>query len=314
MARILIGTCSWTDPTLLATGFYPRYAGTAEARLRYYSQNFNLVEVDSTYYSMLAERTAGLWCQRTPDDFTFNIKAFALFTQHPTEIRSLPKHIQSALSEERRKQPRVYYRDVPPELRAQLWEQFAQALLPLDSAGKLGVVLFQFPQWFYPREDNRQYIIECQENLPQYRIAIEFRNGAWLSGMERNRTLSVLSDNNLTYVSVDEPQGFESSVPPLAKATSDIAVVRFHGRNKENWEKKGITVAERFKYLYTRDELAEWLPRLSHLASQTRQLHVLFNNCYGDYGVRNARDITNLMRSQPLLFPDLAELKEKEKK
>jgi uncharacterized protein YecE (DUF72 family) len=122
-----------------------------------------------------------------------------------------------------------------------------------------------------------------------------------------------LRDNNLVYVSVDEPQGFKSSVPPLAEATSDIAVVRFHGRNKENWEKKGITVAERFKYLYTRDELAEWLPRVSDLASQTKQLHLLFNNCYGDYGVRNARDIGDLMRSQPLLFPDLAELKEENK-
>lgn len=313
MGNILIGTCSWTDPTLLASGFYPRAASTAEARLVYYSRNFALVEVDSTYYSLLAERTAKLWCQRTSDNFTFNIKAFALFTQHPTEIRSLPKDIQSALSEETRQRRRLYYRDVPPELREELWQRFAQALLPLDSAGKLGVVLFQFPQWFYPREDNRQYIIQCQNNLPQYRVAVEFRNDAWLSEREKDRTLSLLRNNNLVYVSVDEPQGFKSSVPPLAEATSDIAVVRFHGRNKENWEKKGITVAERFKYLYTRDELAEWLPRLGHLASQTKQLHVLFNNCYGDYGVRNAKDIRDLMRSQPLLFPDLAEVKEEEK-
>jgi uncharacterized protein YecE (DUF72 family) len=313
MAKILIGTCSWTDPTLLASGFYPRYASTAEARLVYYSRNFGLVEVDSTYYSMLAERTAKLWCQRTPDNFTLNIKAFALFTQHPTEIRSLPRDIQTALSEERRERRRVYYRDVPVEGRKNLWQRFAQALLPLDSAAKLGVILFQFPPWFYPGEDSRRYILECQENLPQYRVAVEFRNDAWLSEREKDRTLSFLRDNNLVYVSVDEPQGFKSSVPPLAEATSDIAVVRFHGRNKENWEKKGITVAERFKYLYSKEELGDWLHRLSHLASQTRQLHVLFNNCYGDYGVRNARDIGDLMRSQPLLFPDLAELKEEKK-
>lgn len=175
--------------------------------------------------------------------------------------------------------------------------------MPLDSAGKLGVVLFQFPPWFLPREDNRRYIVQCQERLPQYRIAVEFRNGAWLSEERRDGTLSQLTDNNLIYVSVDEPQGFRSSVPPLAEATSDVAVVRFHGRNRENWERKGITVAERFKYLYSRDELDEWLPRLKFLASRTRELHVLFNNCYGDYGVRNARDITDLIRSQPLLFP-----------
>lgn len=312
MASILIGTCSWTDPTLLATRFYPSYASTAEARLRYYAQNFNLVEVDSTYYSMLAESTAKLWCQRTPDNFTFDIKAFSLFTQHPTQVPSLPKDIQTALGRTNLRTPRLYYRDLPSEIRNELWDRFSQALLPLDSAGKLGVVLFQFPQWFYPREDNREYIIQCQQRLLQYRLAIEFRNGAWLREGETARTLSLLKDNNLAYVSVDEPQGFRSSVPPLAEATSDIGLVRFHGRNKENWEKKGITVAERFRYLYNEDELREWLPKLGGLASQTKQLHVLFNNCHGDYGVRNARDMAGLIRSRPSLFPDLAEAKKKE--
>ena len=311
VAKILLGTCSWTDPTLLASGFYPRYASTAEAGLQYYCQTFNLVEVDSTYYSLLAERTARLWCQRTPDSFIFDVKAFALFTQHPTQIKSLSKDIQGMLSDDVRRHSRLYYRDVPLEARKELWQRFAQALLPLDSAGKLGVVLFQFPRWFYPQQDNREYIIRCQENLPQYRVAVEFRNSAWLGDREKEHTLSLLRDNNLVYVSVDEPHGFRSSVPPLAEATSDVAVVRFHGQNRENWEKNGITVAERFKYLYSRDELQQWLPRLSHLASQTKQLHVLFNNCYGDYGVKNARDIGDLMRSQPALFPDLAEKEEK---
>ncbi|MCL0050440.1 DUF72 domain-containing protein [Dehalococcoidia bacterium] len=304
MGNILIGTCSWTDPTLLKSGFYPRDCRTAEGRLRYYSQNFNLVEVDSTYYSLLAERTAELWCRRTPEDFTFDVKAFSLFTQHPTQVQSFPRDIRNALSKDTAQRPRIYYHELPLEIRNELWERFARALLPLDSAGKLGVVLFQFPPWFYPREDNRRYIARCQESLPQYRIAVEFRNGAWLSEKERDRTLSQLRDNDLAYVSVDEPQGFRSSVPLLAEATSDVAVVRFHGRNKENWEKKGIAVVERFKYLYSREELGEWLPRLQSLASRRRELHVLFNNCYGDYGVRNAMDITDLMRSQPLLFPD----------
>ena len=176
------------------------------------------------------------------------------------------------------------------------------------------MVLFQFPRWFYLRQDNREFIIQCQERLPKYRVAVEFRNKGWLNGSEKEHTLSLLGDNNLVYVSVDEPQGLPSSVPPLAEATSDIAVVRFHGRNKENWEKSGISVAERFKYLYAKEELGEWLPRLSYLASQTKQLHVLFNNCYGDYEVRNARDIGNLMRSRPSLFPDLIEPREMERR
>ncbi|HAZ31895.1 MAG TPA: hypothetical protein DCY61_04275 [Dehalococcoidia bacterium] len=181
MGNILIGTCSWTDATLLASGFYPAHSSTAEERLRYYSQNFNLVEVDSTYYSLLAERTAEFWCRRTPEDFTFDVKAFSLFTQHPTQVRSLPKDIRNALSKDTAQRPRIYYHELPPEIRKELWERFDRALLPLDSAGKLGVVLFQFPPWLYPREDNRRYIVQCQESLPQYRIAVEFRNGAWLS-------------------------------------------------------------------------------------------------------------------------------------
>ena len=103
---------------------------------------------------------------------------------------------------------------------------------------------------------------------------------------------------------MDEPQGFRSSVPPIAEATSDIGMVRFHGRNRDTWDKKGISVAERFNYLYKPEELKEWLPRLSRVASQVKELHVMFNNCYQDSGVRNARDMDILMESEPSLFPD----------
>lgn len=302
MAKILVGTCSWTDPTLLSSGFYPREANTAEKRLQFYARSFPIVEVDSTYYSMLAERTARLWVERTPEDFVFNVKAFSLFTNHPTQLVALPKNVRMLIPPVEK--TNLYYRDVPQEGKALLWQQFRNALLPLDSAGKLGVLLFQFPEWFFPGRDSRQHLLECRDNLPQCRIAVEFRNGVWLSESRKQDTFAFLSENGFTYVCVDEPQGFRSSVPPIAEATSDTSVVRFHGRNKENWEKKGISVAERFKYLYSKEELGEWLPKLSYLASQTKQLHVLFNNCYADYGVRNARDIDALIRSQPSMFPD----------
>jgi uncharacterized protein YecE (DUF72 family) len=310
MAQILTGTCSWTDPTLLATDFYPREANTPEKRLKYYADHFRLVEVDSTYYSLLAEKTARLWCERTPADFTFNVKAFSAFTQHPTKVRALPRDARSLLTEEQQQRSNVYYRDLPDEAKEMLWQRFAEALLPLDSAGKLGVVLFQFPQWFFPGRDSKEHILTCQERLAQYRLAIEFRNAAWMREGTRRDTLEFLKNNKLIYVCVDEPQGFKSSVPAVAEATSDIALARFHGRNKDTWEKKGISVAERFKYLYSRQELGEWVPRIAHLASKTRQVHVLFNNCYGDYGVRNARDMDALIRAQAPLFPELVERSE----
>ncbi len=292
MGEILIGTCSWTDPTLIESGgFYPVWARSAEARLHYYASQFGLVEVDSSYYALPNERTSRLWVERTGERFTFDVKAFRLFTQHPTPLAALPRDIRGALPSELKEKANLYHRDMPTELLSELWSRFERALLPLVSAGKLGVVLFQFPPWFYPGEQQHTYILSCKKRLPQYRIAIEFRHNSWLSDKNREWTLSLLRDNDLPFVCVDEPQGFKSSVPPIAEATSDIGLVRFHGRSRETWEKKGISVAERFNYLYTEDELGEWVPRLKELASVTRQLHVLFNNCYQNKAVLNARQV-----------------------
>ncbi len=292
MGDILVGTCSWTDPTLIESGrFYPGWARSAEVRLRYYASQFPIVEVDSTYYALPSERTSGLWARRTGDSFIFDVKAFRLFTRHPTPLDSLPKDIRQALPKEIAGRSSLYYRDLPSDLLDEVWRRFERALLPLDSSGKLGVVLFQFPPWFYAGDEPCRYILDCKVRLPQYKLAVEFRHSSWLNEKNATSTLNFLSDNDLPLVCVDEPQGFKSSLPPIAEATSDIAVIRFHGRNRETWEKGGITVAERFNYLYSEDELKEWLPRIKHLSSVTRQLHVLFNNCYQDKAVTNGRQI-----------------------
>jgi len=292
MGEILVGTCSWTDPTLLESGrFYPSWARSAEARLRYYASQFSVVEVDSTYYALPSERTTALWVERTVDRFLFDIKAFRIFTQHPTPPSALPKDIREALPPQLKEKANLYSRDLPSELMDELWKRFERPLLPLDSAGKLGVVLFQFPPWFYPGNEQRAYILSCRARLPQYRAAVEFRHNSWVSEKNIERTLNFLRDNGLPYVCVDEPQGFRSSVPPVAEATSDIALVRFHGRNREMWEKKGVTATERFNYLYGEGELKEWVPRIRELAAKTKQLHVLFNNCYADKAVINARQV-----------------------
>jgi len=179
MSDILVGTCSWTDPTLIESGrFYPNWARSAEARLQYYASQFPIVEVDSSYYALPNERTSGLWARRTGEKFIFDIKAFRLFTQHPTPLSTFPRDIREALPKELKEKTNVYSRDVPTELTDELWERFERALLPLDSSGKLGVVLFQFPPWFYPGNEQRDYILSCKERLPQYRIAVEFRHNS----------------------------------------------------------------------------------------------------------------------------------------
>jgi uncharacterized protein YecE (DUF72 family) len=294
--RILVGTASWTDPSLLACGrFYPPEARTPEERLKFYAAQFPIVEVDSSYYGMPAERTAKLWVERTPNSFTFDIKSFSLFTHHPTPPRVLPKDIRESLPAQTLEKRNLYISDVPPELVNELWRRFESALLPLDSAGKLGVVLFQFPPWFLPGRDSFQYLDRLQERLPQYRSAVEFRAPHWLANGNAERTLSFLSERGMPYVVVDEPQGTRASVPPVIAATAPISVVRFHGRNQAAWAKRQASVAEKYDYLYSEHELREWVDPVHRLAGEAEEVHVLMNNCREDQAVVNARQLAILL-------------------
>jgi len=297
VGRILIGTSSWTDPTLVKEGhFYPPQARTAEARLKHYATQFPLVEVDSTYYFPPSERNAVLWIERTPPDFTFNIKAYSLLTNHPTKLDSLYSDLRDELPQELRARRNLYREQLPDHVVEEVWQRFHDALMPLHSAGKLGAVLFQFPQWFVIGRRSRGYILECADRLKDFRIAIEFRHESWLSERNREETLSFLEERDLPFVCVDMPQGFESSVPPIAAATAkDLSMVRFHGRNTRAWNAKSETASERFRYEYKQEELIEWVPRIREVAQSTRETHVLMNNCYRDYAVNNARQLGGLL-------------------
>jgi uncharacterized protein YecE (DUF72 family) len=294
--KILVGSCSWADKTLIDAKWYPPAAKSPEDRLRFYAENFPIVEVDSTYYAIPLARNGEVWAERTPPAFTFDVKSYALFTLHGAAVQMLPKEIKAALPDDAREKKNVYYKDLPPEIGDELWRRFLEVLLPLDSAGKLGVVLFQFPPWFGPRTENRDYILEAKERLGQYRMAVEFRNRAWMEEVsDQERTLKLLRDNKISYVSVDEPQGFKTSVPPVVAATTPVAVLRMHGQNNETWTKRVSTAAERFDYLYSEEELRAWLPRIQQLADEAREVHVLLNNCHRDYSVRNAREIGDML-------------------
>jgi uncharacterized protein YecE (DUF72 family) len=293
--RILVGISSWTEPTLLKAGtFYPPVAKTAEDRLRFYAERFPIVEVDSTFYSLPNDRTAKLWVERTPNDFVFHAKAFALLTQHPSPAARLPKDIRERLNT--KEGANVYLKDLGAKDRELIWDRFREGLQPLRDAGKLGAVLFQFPKWFLPSQTSYRFMEDLREWLPDFTLAIEFRQTAWMKEERRERVLEFLRSHGLTYVAVDEPQGFSSSVPPVVATTAPYAMVRFHGRNRETWEKKGISTAEKFKYLYSTQELSEWVPRLTAMAEQAKEVHAIFNNCYADYSVRNAEELTELLR------------------
>lgn len=295
--KILIGTSSWTDPTLVKDGgFYPVGTKTAEARLRFYATRFPLVEVDSSYYYPPSEKNSVLWIERTPPNFTFNIKAYSLLTNHPTRPDSLYADLREALPEGSLAKRFIYREQLPESAVDEVWQRFRDALMPLHSAGKLGAVLFQFPQWFTISRKNKAYIEECAARLNDYRVAVEFRHTSWMKPENAEETLGFLEEHDLPYVCVDMPQGFDSSVPPVAAATAqDMAMVRFHGRNVDAWNVKSDTASERFRYDYSGDELQEWAPRIQGLAQQARETHVLMNNCYRDFAVRNAAELGSLL-------------------
>jgi uncharacterized protein YecE (DUF72 family) len=289
MGQIRVGTASWTDKTLLASGWYPDSVKSAEERLGYYAERFPLVEVDSTYYSPPAEQTAALWAQRTPDGFVFNIKAYSLLTGHPTKVASIYKDLRPETDKRN-----VYPKDLEPKAYEEIWERFLSSLTPLVEAGKLGALLFQFPPWFTIRRDNKQYVREVAKRCSPLRVAVELRHESWFTDDNRDETLEFLRHYNLPYVSVDMPQGHKSSIPPVLEATSDFSVVRFHGHS-DKWTSKDIY--EKFGYHYSRKELKEWVPKLQQLADDTGsgETHVLMNNCYSSYAQTNAEDLQEML-------------------
>ncbi|MEU4640966.1 DUF72 domain-containing protein [Micromonospora sp. NPDC023814] len=287
MGEIKVGTASWTDRTLLDSGWYPQTADTPEKRLAYYARQFPLVEVDATYYSPPAERTARLWAERTPAGFTFNVKAFSMLTGHPTRVDALYKDLRPDTEKKN-----LYPDDLPPQAYEEVWTRFLSALDPLVEAGRLGALLFQFPPWFTIRRDNKQYLLEVAKRCAPLRPVYEFRHASWFAGDNADETLAFLRQHRLAYVCVDMPQGHRSSVPPVLAATADLAVVRFHGHS-DKWTSKDIH--EKFGYRYSDRELRDWAPKLRELADSTEQTHVLLNNCYRDYAQTNAATLAGLL-------------------
>jgi uncharacterized protein YecE (DUF72 family) len=296
-SSIRIGTASWTDPTMTAPGvFYPPDAGTAEDRLVFYANQFPIVEVDATYYALPARRTAELWLERTPPDFTFDVKAHALMTGQPSEVKRLPKDLREALPAELLERKRVYARDLPSEIEEEIWARFVDALEPLRSSGKLGAIFLQYPRWFFPTSESRDEVLRARDRIGDLPFAVELRHASWFNDRNRERTVGFFTDHAIPYVMVDAPPGTKSSVPPVTLVSSSkLAVVRFHGRRTETWERSGIPVVERFRYLYEPEELGEWVPRIREAAARAPEVHVLMNNCYANYGTTNAREIADLL-------------------
>ncbi len=300
---VLIGTCSWTDKTLTESGdWYPRRSMRAEDRLRFYAEHFPIVEVDATYYWPPTIEQSILWAERTPDHFVFDVKAYSLLTGHATDTKSLWPEIRATAAQSLSGKARVYAHTLAPDALAESWRRFGEALEPLHAAGKLGAVLFQYPPWFRPNHDARTELRELRRRLPRYRICVEFRAPQWLADeRDRVRTLELLRHEELALVCVDAPP--VSGLPHVFEATSaDLAVVRFHGRADDAWATPSKSAAERFRYLYSDEELETLASQVAPLCREARETHLLMNNCYRDYGVRNAATLRDFV--EPRLHDD----------
>jgi uncharacterized protein YecE (DUF72 family) len=293
---VLTGSCSWADKTLVEQAeWYPRRTMSAEERLRFYASRFPLTEIDSTYYAPPSEHQAHLWAERTPDGFRFDVKAYSLLTGHPTRPRSLWKDLREQLPPDVAEKRNLYPKHLNPEALDEAWRRFESALRPLHDAGRLGAVLFQYPPWFHPRRDTRAELESLKGRLPDYKVSVEFRSPTWLAeARDRERTLRLLEEQHLILVGLDAPAA--SKLPRLIAVTDpELLVVRFHGRSDKTWADTSRSAAERFRYLYSDGELRELARPIAERAQEARETHLLMNNCYRDYAVRNADELRYLL-------------------
>ncbi len=296
---VLVGTASWTDPTLIKSRrFYPKGCSSADERLRYYASRFSLVEVNSSYYALPSVENSKVWVERTPSDFTFNVKAFRLFTGHQTTVDALPPPVRLRLPAAILAKKAVYYKDVPPELIDLLWLYFIEAIEPLRQAGKLGLVHFQFAPWLTYSSASRQHVEECAQRLSNYTLSVEFRHETWFSEVHRDHTLRFERALKVVHTVVDAPQGFANSVGAhWGVAHPGFALVRLHGRNAATWNTRSNVASDRFNYDYSDSELALLAGSIKDLAGHVGCVHVIFNNNYEDQGQRNASTLVRLLRA-----------------
>jgi uncharacterized protein YecE (DUF72 family) len=276
--NILVGTASWSDPGFVER-WYPKKMPAGE-RLPWYAHHFKMVEVNSTFYSVPEPRMVERWCAVTPGDFTFDVKLHQLFSFHSTPAKLLPPDLQRRAETDARGNVKS-----TPDLQEALLKIFLHSMSIFRSAGKLGVFLLQLSPSFSPRKHELRELEPLIKMLSDYDLAIEFRNRNWVVGDQLESTTNFLQNHNAIFVNVDAPASDHFMVMPsnVDEVTNlNVAYLRLHGRNANAYI-TGKTVAARFDYAYSDDEITEVAERSRKLARETRELHVIFNNNNLDY-------------------------------
>jgi uncharacterized protein YecE (DUF72 family) len=202
-------------------------------------------------------------------DFIFSYQGLWRINRPWRRSKTCRRDIFNLLSEKDKTERHVYIRE--PHLLQVIADRFKEALSPLNRAEKLGVIVFQFPPWFYYKTAHMDYILNCKELMQGLPVAVEFRHGSWLTSDRLDSLLQFLRKHQLTYITADEPQYANlATVPFLPNVTTEIAYFRFHGKNSENWLKKGIETSLRVAYLYADEELKEFVPSIQDVDKKAR--------------------------------------------
>lgn len=276
--KIMVGTASWSDPGFVQY-WYPPKMRPAD-RLAWYAQHFRMVEINSTFYSVPDPAMVRRWCENTPDDFVFNVKLHRLLSHHAAPAKFLPPGMQKKLH--LGKNTRV---PLTPQSEEEMMAAFEPSLQLLQAAGKLGLLLLQLSPAFSPRKHQLAELEHVLGLAGNYPVAVELRNRNWLEGERKEETLSFLRRQKVVFVNVDAPPDnhFTIMPPDLNVVTNPSATyLRLHGRDPEAYL-KGKTVAARFNYDYSEEELAGVAVRSEKLAREADVVHVVFNNNARDY-------------------------------
>jgi uncharacterized protein YecE (DUF72 family) len=291
--RILVGTSSWADPGFVKEWYPPGLP--AKDRLRWYARHFEAVELNSSFYAVPDRSSVHRWVEDTPERFVFDVKVHRALSRHAAPLESLPPDLRDEVETTERGRVRL-----TAELETALARRFVEETAPFAEAGKLGAYLVQLTPAFAPRRHELEELDRLVEVFAPHRLAMELRHRGWLRDKRRERTLAWFSEREVAFVSVDAPPGDEPPImPPLDAVTNDaLAYMRAHGRNREGYL-RGKSVAERFAWRYSDEELEEIAGRARSLSEQAREVHVAFNNNRGDDAPTAAQRFRALLGQAP---------------
>ena len=289
-AAIRVGTASWSEPEFVKSGWYPKGL-PAGHRLPYYAQFFDYVELNSSFYAIPAPTMCERWVKETPEGFLFDVKCHRLLSRHATKADALPKDIQGQVELTDRENVIL-----TPALEEEVAGRFLEALAPLEKAGQLGALLLQLTPGFAPRTADLTALEPLLRQLKgrgkdSRHVVLELRHHDWLNERHRENTAAFLREQGVTLASTDGPPADAKhfTIMPAVDVVTDprLAYLRLHGRDPQAYL-TGKTVAERFHYDYSDDELGEVADRAHRLAAEADEVHVVFNNNARDYAPKAA--------------------------